>query len=316
MVSLRVLLVLFAGYPLYQDEREQFVCNTIQPGCSNVCHDVFSPVSLLRFWLLQTVSLCVPYAAFALYVVHGTLSGLATGKNNVGVPGDGGAQPWRSACVYVLQLSVQILLEVGFAVSHYFLFGFYVPQSFLCQEAPCTSTVQCYTSKPTEKTAMLGFMLAVSALCLTLDVADLMCAVKRSVRARAKPGKGVGESDSDEDASACLDEPEPSPATRTFPGPESGGPDAGGAQDEVPERDGSQVALCHGNHLRAPQLPPFDRPSHLRPTPSPKPVWGPAGGTDGSKLFTARNTDLRPLEEAAAAQQSDRSETLEGRAWV
>ncbi|OPJ85356.1 gap junction delta-4 protein [Patagioenas fasciata monilis] len=70
IILLRMAVVVLAGYPLYQDEQERFVCNTLQPGCSNVCYDLFSPVSHFRFWLVQTVSILLPDAAFTIYVLH------------------------------------------------------------------------------------------------------------------------------------------------------------------------------------------------------------------------------------------------------
>lgn len=30
-----------------------FICNTQQPGCRNVCYDCAFPVSLIRYWVLQ-----------------------------------------------------------------------------------------------------------------------------------------------------------------------------------------------------------------------------------------------------------------------
>ncbi|MFT7812282.1 gap junction delta-4 protein-like [Arapaima gigas] len=330
VVLLRVILLLFAGYPLYQDEGEQFVCNTIQPGCSSVCHDVFAPISLLRFWLLQTLSLCLPFAAFVLFVVHKALSGLApenstssgtascctTKKSGDSTAERSGGQPWLFTFVYILQLLVQIILEVGFAVSHYFLFGFYVPKSFLCHEVPCTSMVQCYISKPTEKTVMLRFMLAVSALCLMLNVTDAMCAVTWSARTRTEAKRETSDSYSTEGASVCLDMPNPLPDAQPLPSPESSRPDPSSAQEEGMERDGSQVALCHNNLSRALQHSPSDRLSHLKPAPPPKAMWGLEQKTSSSKLFSTRRMDQQPLQEAAESQQSDSSGTLERRAWV
>uniref|UniRef100_A0A7N5ZXL2 Gap junction protein n=1 Tax=Anabas testudineus TaxID=64144 RepID=A0A7N5ZXL2_ANATE len=168
MIFLRILMLLFAGYPLYQDEQERFVCNTIQPGCANVCYDLFSPISLFRFWLVQLITLCLPYIIFIIYVVHKASNGLT---------------PVRA---YILHLMFRTLLEAGFGVAHYYLFGFYIPRRFLCQHPPCTTQVDCYISRPTEKTVMLNFMLATAALSLFLNFLDFICTVKRSVRQKSE----------------------------------------------------------------------------------------------------------------------------------
>ncbi|XP_059901169.1 gap junction delta-4 protein [Gadus macrocephalus] len=216
MVFLRVLVLLLAGYPLYQDEQERFVCNTIQPGCANVCYDLFAPVSLFRFWLVQLVSVSLPYLVFVVYVVHRVLCGLTAGPapppspsapplpppQDVGragkdPPGTASAAaaalraelgPGRRcfAGAYLLQLVFRILLEVGFGAAHYYLFGFHIPSRFLCQQAPCTTQVDCYISRPTEKSVMLCLMLGAGVLSLGLNALDVVCAVKRSVRQSAR----------------------------------------------------------------------------------------------------------------------------------
>ncbi|XP_061094524.1 gap junction delta-4 protein [Conger conger] len=209
MILLRVLVLLLAGYPLYQDEQERFVCNTIQPGCANVCYDVFSPLSLFRFWLVQLITLCLPYLVFVVHVVHKVSSGLVAEGH---VPGRvKGATLYRArqeACgkgsvsrtalrteqvgsrsftaAYVVHLLLRIVLEAGFGVAHYYLFGFYIPKQFLCHQAPCTTTVDCYVSRPTEKMVMLNFMLGASALSFLLNFADLVCILKRAVRRRGR----------------------------------------------------------------------------------------------------------------------------------
>uniref|UniRef100_A0A3Q2FMW3 Gap junction protein n=1 Tax=Cyprinodon variegatus TaxID=28743 RepID=A0A3Q2FMW3_CYPVA len=177
MIFLRVLILLFAGYPLYRDEQERFVCNTIQPGCANVCYDLFSPVSLFRFWLLQLVTLCLPYIIFVIYPHREKFNQMRLNKV---AEQRGGPRSFAGA--YILHLLFRTLLEAGFGAAHYYMFGFYIPKRFLCQHVPCTTQVDCYISRPTEKTVMLNFMLAVAALSLFLNVLDFIWAIKRSLK--------------------------------------------------------------------------------------------------------------------------------------
>ncbi|XP_044033253.1 gap junction delta-4 protein isoform X2 [Siniperca chuatsi] len=209
MIFLRILILLFAGYPLYQDEQERFVCNTIQPGCANVCYDLFSPISLFRFWLVQLITLCLPYIIFIIYVVHKVSNGLTVdlnssshiktlqlfnihqesfNKTSVNKMPLVAERRWARCFTgaYILHLMFRTLLEAGFGAAHYYLFGFYIPRRFLCQHPPCTTQVDCYVSRPTEKTVMLNFMLGVAALSLFLNVLDFICAIKRSMRQKSK----------------------------------------------------------------------------------------------------------------------------------
>ncbi|KAF3703385.1 Gap junction delta-4 protein Connexin-40.1 [Channa argus] len=205
MFLLRILMLLFAGYPLYQDEQERFVCNTIQPGCANVCYDLFSPISLFRFWLLQLITLCLPYIVFIIYVVHKVSNRLTVELNSSGhvkamqlfkirqelfskrpVEAEQRGRAWCFTGAYILHLLFRTLLELGFSAAHYYLFGFYIPRRFLCQHPPCTTQVDCYISRPTEKTVMLNFMLALAALSLFLNVLDFICAIKHTVRQKRR----------------------------------------------------------------------------------------------------------------------------------
>lgn len=217
MVFLRISILLFAGYPLYQDEQERFVCNTIQPGCANVCYDLFAPISLFRFWLVQITALCLPYVIFVVYVVHRVSGDLTVGRDSVVHPAKApiyeeeplGVVPSAdrdcARCfigAYVLQLVSRTLLEAAFSAAHYYFFGFYVPRRFLCQHAPCTTQMDCYISRPTEKTVMLNFMLGLAALSLLLNILDFISTIRRSVMKRSKRKAMVKRRSHDEDQ--CL----------------------------------------------------------------------------------------------------------------
>uniref|UniRef100_A0A673IRW5 Gap junction protein n=1 Tax=Sinocyclocheilus rhinocerous TaxID=307959 RepID=A0A673IRW5_9TELE len=261
VVFLRILVLLFAGYPLFQDEQERFVCNTIQPGCANVCYDMFAPLSLGRFWLVQLTTLCLPYAMFVIYVIHKVSSG-------------------RVQCftgAYILHLLLRILVEAGFGVAHYYLFGFHIPKRFMCQQPPCTTMVDCYISRPTEKTIMLNFMLGAAALSLLLNVCDLICAVKRNGNQGVEtsiqptqdvmgPGgfrkRGTRNSSGNEAASVLLDDdpPQPSPLAGMptiagMPGSKNNDDSSSyqPTQEEGMVREGSLDLPCHCDNQGTPK---------------------------------------------------------------
>ncbi|XP_043961474.1 gap junction delta-4 protein [Gambusia affinis] len=310
MIFLRVLILLFAGYPLYQDEQERFVCNTIQPGCANVCYDLFSPVSLFRFWLVQLVTLCLPYVIFVIYVIHKVSNALSVALNATGhakafqlfkvhkeqfnktcvnkvpvaVEQRGGLRCFTGA--YILHLLFRTLLEAGFGAAHYYMFGFYIPRRFLCQHAPCTTQVDCYISRPTEKTVMLNFMLSVAALSLFLDILDFIWAVKRSLKQNSKRKMMVEKIFEEERcflsagvASTCRD-----PSTSTTqqdieaqsekmekpPCCNGGNSDILISQEEVLDRNGSEVALCPQETIATPRPIRVSKRNKLKPPPPPR----------------------------------------------
>ncbi|KAK7816133.1 hypothetical protein U0070_023616 [Myodes glareolus] len=186
-VLLRMLVVVLAGSPIYQDEQERFVCNTLQPGCANVCYDFFSPVSPLRFWLVQSLALLLPSAVFGAYALHRGAKLVAQGACRPRVP--------NLSTAYLVHLLLRTLLEAGLASLHYLLFGFSVPNRISCSRVPCSGTVDCYVSRPTEKSLLMLFVWAMSALSFLLSLADLLCSLRRS--------RGTTQGVKDEARSVC-----------------------------------------------------------------------------------------------------------------
>nr|CAB3249157.1 gap junction delta-2 protein-like [Phallusia mammillata] len=66
----RVIVVLSVGDKVYGDEQSKFVCNTLQPGCDNICFNQFSPISHIRFWAMQILLVCLPSIVFIVWAMH------------------------------------------------------------------------------------------------------------------------------------------------------------------------------------------------------------------------------------------------------
>ncbi|XP_015217540.1 gap junction gamma-1 protein [Lepisosteus oculatus] len=89
--------------------------------------------------------------------------------------------------IYVLQLLTRTALEVGFLAGQCLLYGFAVQPVFQCNSKPCPHKVDCFVSRPTEKSIFLRIMYGVTGLCLTLNVWEMlhlgfgsMCDILRS----------------------------------------------------------------------------------------------------------------------------------------
>ncbi|XP_068174510.1 gap junction delta-2 protein-like [Antennarius striatus] len=74
---------------------------------------------------------------------------------------------------YVVHVLLRAVLEAGFVLAQWKLFGFQVPAHFLCRWAPCGPAVDCYVSRPTEKTVFLLFMFCVGVFCILLNLLEL-----------------------------------------------------------------------------------------------------------------------------------------------
>ncbi|KAF6722246.1 Gap junction gamma-1 protein [Oryzias melastigma] len=76
--------------------------------------------------------------------------------------------------VYICQLLWRSAFEIAFLWGQYVLYGFEVIPSYVCTRSPCPHTVDCFVSRPTEKTIFLLVMYAVSFLCLLLTILEIL----------------------------------------------------------------------------------------------------------------------------------------------
>ncbi|XP_069007259.1 gap junction delta-4 protein [Embiotoca jacksoni] len=361
MIFLRVLILLLAGYPLYQDEQERFVCNTIQPGCANVCYDLFAPISLFRFWLMQLLTLCLPYMIFVTYVVHKVSNALTVdlassgnaktfqlfklhqeplnraSVNKLPVVAEQRGCARRFAGAYVLHLLFRTLLEAGFGAAHYYLFGFYIPRRFLCQHPPCTTQVDCYISRPTEKTVMLNFMLGVAALSLFLNVLDFICAIKCSVTQKSKRKMMVekifeeeqcfllaGGASRGTDPNTSLTQPDLEAQSGPSGCNTNGNNGYSVSQEESLERDGSEVALCPLEPTGTPRAIRVSKRSRLKPPPPPRRALGsssegpeaPIGNVSTATALCTRRVGQCALVELGSGAQLQTNDDEKRSEWV
>ncbi|NWV58387.1 CXD2 protein, partial [Daphoenositta chrysoptera] len=139
VVIFRILIVAIVGETVYEDEQTMFMCNTLQPGCNQACYDKAFPISHIRYWVFQIILVCTPSLCFITYSVH------QAAKQRERYFSEGISR------FYVIQVVFRNALEIGFLGGQYFLYGFNVPAIFECERYPCVKEVECYVSRPTEK---------------------------------------------------------------------------------------------------------------------------------------------------------------------
>ncbi|XP_074136063.1 gap junction gamma-1 protein-like [Sminthopsis crassicaudata] len=191
LVVFRLVLLAVGGEAIYRDELSGFSCNTAQPGCQNVCYDAFAPLSHVRFWVFQIILVTAPTIFYLGYAVHHLSRRQRIQKQEEEEEpmlkkkseksADDGAHDGRRRIrrdgllgAYVGQLLIRTALEVVFLLGQYLLYGLEVPPSYVCVRDPCPHTVDCFVSRPTEKTIFLLVMYAVSGLCLLLNLIELL----------------------------------------------------------------------------------------------------------------------------------------------
>lgn len=173
----RLLVYIVAAEHVWKDEQREFECNIRQPGCENVCFDYFFPISQARLWSLQLIMVSTPSLLVVLHVAYRESREERHRKKLYVSPGtmDGGL--WYT---YLISLIVKTGFEIGFLVLFYKLYnGFSVPFLMKCDLKPCPNTVDCYISKPTEKTIFTFFLVITSCLCIVLNFTELSFLVLR-----------------------------------------------------------------------------------------------------------------------------------------
>ncbi|TNN67653.1 Gap junction alpha-9 protein [Liparis tanakae] len=198
----RMLVLGVAAEDVWNDEQADFICNTEQPGCRNVCYDRAFPISLIRYWVLQVIFVSSPslvYMGHALYRLRALektrqkkkallrkelelvdvelaearrriereVKQLDQGKLN--------KAPLRGSLLrtYVAHVFTRSIVEVVFMTGQYLLYGFRLHPLFKCERDPCPNAVDCYVSRPTEKSVFMVFMQCIAAISLFLNILEI-----------------------------------------------------------------------------------------------------------------------------------------------
>ncbi|KAL2770062.1 gap junction alpha-3 protein [Daubentonia madagascariensis] len=190
----RILVLGAAAEEVWGDEQSDFTCNTQQPGCENVCYDRAFPISHIRFWALQIIFVSTPTLIYLGHVLHivrmeekkkereeellkrdNLQQGAASPKDKPPVRDDRGKVRIAGALLrtYVFNIIFKTLFEVGFIAGQYFLYGFELKPLYRCDRWPCPNTVDCFISRPTEKTIFIIFMLVVACASLLLNMLEI-----------------------------------------------------------------------------------------------------------------------------------------------
>lgn len=208
----RILVLGTAAESSWGDEQSDFLCDTQQPGCTNVCYDSAFPIAHIRYWVLQIVFVSTPsliYMGHAMHTVRQEEKQRRRRREQeereaAGVSGGGEEEEdeeevkekeylqqrdgeltsaaegnsrvrLRGALLqtYVLSIMIRTAMEVTFIVVQYLIYGVFLKALYLCKAWPCPNPVNCYMSRPTEKNVFIVFMLAVAGVSLLLSVLEL-----------------------------------------------------------------------------------------------------------------------------------------------
>ncbi|XP_048850353.1 gap junction protein alpha 4 [Brienomyrus brachyistius] len=212
----RILILGTATESAWDDEQSDFICNTAQPGCTLGCYDKAFPISHFRLFVLQVIFVSTPTVFYFGYVafhnrrrvkeleeaeVQHLVAGKDRGCNHLTVnanvkkvtKGHTGTLvrsklKGRLLCTYILSICIKMMIEVGFMLGLYFLYGFFILSKFECERLPCPHMVDCFVSRPTEKTVFTIYMQSIAGVSVLLNAMELLNVLQlvRSLRQEKK----------------------------------------------------------------------------------------------------------------------------------
>lgn len=205
----RMLVLGTAAESSWGDEQADFRCDTIQPGCQNVCYDQAFPISHIRYWVLQIIFVSTPSLVYMGHAMHTvrmqekqklrdaekTKEARAAGAYEYPVAEKAELSCWNEVegkivlrgtllNTYVCTILIRTTMEVAFIVGQYLLYGIFLDTLHVCRRSPCPHPVNCYVSRPTEKNVFIVFMMAVAGLSLFLSLAELYHLGWKKIRQR------------------------------------------------------------------------------------------------------------------------------------
>ncbi len=210
----RMLVLGTAAESAWDDEQAIFVCNTRQPGCTAVCYDKAFPISHFRYFVLQVIFVSTPTIFYFGYVAIRAGKDRKDEDKNEAQEGGGGSKTQetvlekdnnnvtkdnveekekqehggkgrkadkapklkgRLLCAYAFSILSKVLLEVGFIIGLWLLYGgFSILPKFECTGFPCPHKVDCFVSRPTEKTIFTFYTQVIAAVSLLLNLVELL----------------------------------------------------------------------------------------------------------------------------------------------
>lgn len=238
----RMTMVLNFTTSTFKKEDKYFKCDTKVMGCSTMCFNKFSPVSMPRYWMLQLIASAVPPIVFVIYANYTLdqvqdyikkrkrirerqktdIAKLQQWKpgvqinidvpsdeddmgevkdddikdvytkvkydergNNTNVPfGLTKEAPGKIVTAYFWSLVMKLAVEVAFTVGQYYIYPYHFIMSevYDCVDVyPCTmsynlnaqNVVQCWPSRPVEKTLFICTWYGTTLLQIILGLVEL-----------------------------------------------------------------------------------------------------------------------------------------------
>lgn len=188
----RILVFVVAAQRVWGDEIKDYICNTLQPGCANVCYNYFFPISHIRLWALQLIFVTCPSLMVVGHVKYREKKDMQytashEGEHLYAHPGKKRGGLWWT---YMVSLIFKAGFDAGFLYILYYIYeGYDMPRLTKCSLEPCPNTVDCYISRPTEKKIFTLFMVVSSVVCILMCICEMIYLIFKKIKKFVKRKK-------------------------------------------------------------------------------------------------------------------------------
>ncbi|ETE58879.1 Gap junction beta-5 protein, partial [Ophiophagus hannah] len=172
----RLLVYLVAAEKVWGDDNKDFDCNTEQPGCPNVCYDLYFPISHIRLWALQLILVTCPSLLVVMHVAYRQAKlkkHLQKSGNHFRPRYPPGKKRGGLWWTYLFSLLFKATVDIVFLFIFYHVYPNYkLPTLVKCSLSPCPNLVDCYIARPTEKNIFTLFMIITACVCVLLSLLE------------------------------------------------------------------------------------------------------------------------------------------------
>ncbi|KAM6900031.1 gap junction protein beta 9b [Xenentodon cancila] len=181
----RVMVFVVAVQRVWGDDSKDFVCNTLQPGCNNVCLNQIFPISHIHVWALQLIFVTCPSLMVIAHVKYREkkdelYTTFYKGKHLYPNPGKKRGGLWWT---YLVSLVFKAGFDAGFLYLLFYIYdGYNLSRLYKCSLQPCPNKVDCYISRPTEKNIFILFMVVSSAVCIFMCVCEMIYLIWKRIQ--------------------------------------------------------------------------------------------------------------------------------------
>ncbi|XP_063300620.1 gap junction alpha-2 protein-like [Pelobates fuscus] len=187
----RVLTLALAERSVWELESSQFICNTQQPGCNEVCYNAITFIIHPHYWFFQLILVTFPTIIYMGTSISKSQSPTQSNASkeewvqphfSVDVTNTAGScETTISPCFYIFTLIFKLIVEAGCLLGQWYLIGFRILETFFCAKPPCSHSTDCFVPNSGKKTFIIIVMAVLTGVSLLLIMLELFLVLTKKM---------------------------------------------------------------------------------------------------------------------------------------